>query len=395
MKKKIVFVIPSLDAGGAEKSLVNLLVTLDYSKYDVDLITFKQNGFFDKLVPEAVSRISLNKEFYTFQLPLVQSLVQFLLQLRIQLFFYRILFALNNGYVKNKGIAEQKNWKYFGKAINVLPKKYDAAIGFLEKSSNYFVVDKIKSKNKIGFIHNDYTQLKLDARFDSLYFQKLDAIVTVSESCLLSLETTFKQFKAKMSFMYNIVSKNLIEKQAREQIEEELINVPLFLTIGRLHEQKGYSIAIKTAVFLKKLNFKFKWCIIGEGALRQELEDSIKQHNLDGVVVLLGKKSNPYPYIKKADLYIQTSLYEGKSIAIDEAKILCKPIIVTDFNTAKDQIEHEVTGIIASFEPQEIAQEIINLTQNKKLQQELINNLSKINLSTESEIEKLYNIIEQ
>ena len=214
------------------------------------------------------------------------------------------------------------------KSITSLPKEYDAAIGFLEKSSIYFVVDCVKAKRKIGFIHNDYLKLDLDASFDLPYFEKLNTIATVSEQCVTVLKEVFPTQKDKVQLLYNIVSAKLIHQMAEEPITIDT-SKPNLLSIGRLHPQKGFDIAVEAVALLKKQGLNFVWYIIGEGAERTALEQAITKNGLEKHVVLLGIKENPYPYIKQTTIFVQPSRYEGKSIALDEAKLLHKPIAVS------------------------------------------------------------------
>ncbi|WP_040373636.1 glycosyltransferase, partial [Peribacillus psychrosaccharolyticus] len=108
---------------------------------------------------------------------------------------------------------------------------------------------------------------------------------------------------------------------------------------------------------------------------------------------LLGLKSNPYPYINQADIYAQTSKFEGKSIAIDEAKILNKPIIVTAFSTARDQIKDGVDGQIVTMNSDAIVEGIERFIRDKNYKNNLVNNLFKEDYGTEDEINKLYKIL--
>lgn len=395
MKKRLLFVIPSLDAGGAEKSLVNLLNTIDLNRYEVDLFTFKEKGFFDDLVPTTVNRISLPKNLIKFQKGLFRSVISFLFSFQLQLALYRIRYAINIFTIKNTGITEQQNWKYLQKAIGKLPNQYDAAIGFLEKSSIYCVVDCVVSNKKIGFIHTNYSKLEINQSFDFLFFKKLSCIFTISEECVASLKGHFKELDRKIILMYNIVSTKLILEMSNSNVlkidDKEVLNL---LTIARLSIEKNIELNIEIAKLLKEKGLKFKWYIIGEGSLKELLEQKIDEYKLQNNFQFLGLISNPYPYIQNADIYLQLSLYEGKSIAIDEAKILQKPIIVTNFSTAKDQIEHNVSGIICDFNAEEIATEILKLKNNTNKREELKFNLAQQNLSTEAEIEKLYQAIE-
>ncbi|WP_396146794.1 glycosyltransferase [Flavobacterium sp.] len=392
MKQQLLFVLPSLEAGGGEKSLVTLLNCIDYQQYDVDLVLFAPKGIFLKQLPKNVKLLYLNDDYKTFTSGLSSAIVSFLKQGKMGMAFSRLLYTFKSNIIKNKGKAEQYSWNHLKKSITSLTKEYDAAIGFLEKSSIYFVVDCVKAKRKIGFIHNDYVKLDLDASFDLSYFKKLNTIATVSEQCVTVLKEVFPTQKDKVQLLYNIVSAKLIHQMAEESVTID-ITKPSLLSIGRLHSQKGFDIAVEAAALLKKQGLNFVWYIIGEGAERTALEQAITKNGLEKHVVLLGIKENPYPYIKQTTIFVQPSRYEGKSIALDEAKLLHKPIVVTNFTTAKDQINHLKNGIICEMDANSLADALTSLLQNESLQNELSLHLSKESLGSEDEIDKFYKII--
>jgi glycosyltransferase involved in cell wall biosynthesis len=392
MKQQLLFVLPSLEAGGGEKSLVTLLNCIDYEQYDVDLVLFVPKGIFLKQLPKNVRMLYLNDDYKTFTSGLSSAIVSFLKQGKLGLAFSRLLYTFKSNVIKNKGKAEQYSWKHLKQSITMPSKEYDAAIGFLEKSSIYFVVDCVKAKRKIGFIHNDYVKLNLDASFDLPYFEKLNTIATVSEQCVTVLKEVFPTQKEKVQLLYNIVSAKLIHQMADESVTLDT-SKPSLLSIGRLHPQKGFDLAIEAAALLKKQGLNFVWYIIGEGAERTALEQAITKNGLAKHLVLLGIKENPYPYIKQTTIFVQPSRYEGKSIALDEAKILHKPIVVTNFTTAKDQISHLKNGIICEMDANSLADALTSLLQNENLLTQLSLFLSNEKLSNKGEIEKFYSLL--
>jgi len=392
MKKQLLFVLPSLEAGGGEKSLVTLLNCIDYEQYDVDLVLFASKGIFLKQLPKTVKLLHLNEDYKTYTSSLSNAILSFLKQGKLSLLFSRLAYTFKSNYIKNKGKAEQYSWKNLKQSICVCRKEYDVAIGFLEKSSLYFVVDCVKANRKIGFIHNDYVKLDLDAAFDLPYFEKLDAIATVSEQCVTVLKEVFPTQKDKVHLQYNIVSATLIHQMAEETVLIATTK-PSLLSIGRLHPQKGFDIAIEAALQLKQQGLDFIWYIIGEGAERNSLEQAIALHKLEHHVVLLGIMENPYPYIKQTTVFVQPSRYEGKSIALDEAKLLQKPIVVTNFTTAKDQINHLKNGIICELNPTSLAKALADLLQDEIMQKEFSTQLSKESLGSEAEILTFYNLV--
>ncbi|MFI8706597.1 glycosyltransferase [Bacillus sp. NPDC077411] len=393
MKKNLLFVIPSLTAAGGEKSLVNLLSQIDYNLYNVDLFLLKHDGMFMEFVPKEVQILSLPETYHLFALPLFKSIKQLILKREMTLAYNRVMFAIRNRNARNISIREQYNWKYVSKSLEKLPQKYDVAIGFLEKTSTYFCVDKVNAFKKIGWVHIDYDKLGMDPNFDIDYFKELDHIVTVSEECANKLKNRFPSQKNKVRVIYNIVSPTMINKMANQNnidVYDRKDNEIVLLSIGRLHYQKAFELAIESCKKLIDRGYNIKWNIIGEGEEREKLTNLIKENKLEGTFRLLGLKSNPYPYIKQADIYIQTSRFEGKSIAIDEAKILNKPIIVTNFSTAKDQINDGIDGLIVDMDADAVANGVEKLVKDISLRERLAYNLSQLKLGTEGEINKLY-----
>ncbi|WP_078428906.1 glycosyltransferase [Alkalihalobacterium alkalinitrilicum] len=392
MKKNILFVMNNLNCGGAEKALISLLETIDYSLYNVDLYLFKHEGIFFNKIPNKVKLLKEPTEYKFFDMPIKTALINLIKQGKINSAVSRVRAGYIFNTENNRAQCEQRVWKHLSNSLSPVNKEYDVAIGYLEKNPIYFCVDKVQAKKKIGFIHNDYIKLGMDPSIDLHYFNKLDKIVTVSNECADVLKQEFPMYQGKIDVMFNIISPNVIHKMSKEKVylKDKILKI---VSVGRLNYQKGYELAIEACNYLVKNGFQFKWFVIGEGEERTNLESLIRANNLDESFILLGLKENPYPYIKEADIYVQTSRFEGKSIAIDEAKILQKPILVTNFSTAKDQINHGENGLIVEMNGSSIAEGIQKLIKDQGLRNKLIANLSKEKLGTEEEIEKLYDFI--
>lgn len=393
MKKNLLFVIPSLIAGGGQKSLVNLLYQLDYDKYNVDLFLFSKTGVFIHSLPDEVNILNCSSNYRKFTSGLKNSLEQFIKCGQLSLAYSRLMFMVMNRLIKSSAISEQYTWKFQSKSLDVLDKEYDAAIGFLEKSPIYFIVDKVKAKRKIGWIHTNYSQSGMDHRFDNPYFKQLDHIVTVSEKCGRSLEDTFHHLRNKIKVIYNIVSPRTIYHLSTQEILESYDGgYTNIVTVARLSSEKGIDMAIGACKHLLTRGYKVRWYVVGDGQEKANLQKMIEAAGLRNNFILLGIKDNPYPYIEKADIYVQPSRYEGKSIAIDEAKILHKPIVVTNYETAKDQIQHGVNGIVAAMNEEGISSGIEAIISDKSLRDTLVSSLHAEKLGTEEEIHKLYEI---
>ena len=373
--KKVLFVINNLNCGGAEKALISLLETIDYSKYEVDLYIFKHEGIFMSKIPKEVNLLTEPEYYKYFDMSIKKALIELLGKGKVKIAISRLLVPLAFKNASNNAVAEQKLWKYVSNALPTLNKQYDVAIGYLEKTPTYFIIDKVDSIKKIGWIHNDYEQLGMNKEIDKKYFKKLDYLFTVSQKCLEVLRRNFPEYNIKL--MNNIVSAKAIKRLAEEKIydinfDKNNINI---ISVGRLNYHKGYDLAIEACDLLVKL------------------ESKINDLNVGEYFKLVGMRENPYKYIKEADIYVQASRFEGKSIAIDEAKILCKPIVITNFSTSKDQIINNKNGVISDMNSLSLANNIEKVICDKNLMDEIVANLKNEKMGNENEINRLYEVL--
>ncbi|KEZ50326.1 glycosyltransferase [Metabacillus indicus] len=395
--KKILFVMNNLSSGGAEKSLSSLLSSIDYSKFEVDLLLFRDDGIYFQNLPEKIKILQAPENYKYFDMSFKTAVVNNIKRGRLNLIVARIKASVIFKLEKNRARCEQRAWKYIGPTFNALENEYDVAIGYLEKTSIYYVVDYVNAKKKIGWIHTHYTNSGMDPKFDKLYFDKLDKLIAVSKECANSLRNTFNDFQDKVQVIHNIVSPNTIRFLSNIEATHKnklLTGTNKIVTVGRLAHEKGIDLAIESCSILVETGYEINWKIIGYGTDEELLKFNkiIEQRNLIGKFELIGVKTNPYPFIKNSDIYVQPSRYEGKSIAIEEAKILAKPIVITNFSSASDHIDHKENGLIAEMSPKSLAQAIKLIIDNAELKNKLMNNLSKNNFGTESEIEKFYNL---
>ena len=392
-KKDILFITHELQCGGAEKALVSLLQVIDYDKYNVYLQLFRNRGLFLSQVHEKVHIMPECMELKFFDMPFKEVFITCLKLGRFDIVFNRIVSSLVMKYEKNVYRKEQLTWKYISNCLPKLEKKFDYAVGCIEKGPNYFCVEKVDANKKLGWIHNDYDKMQMSREIDIPFFKELDYIFTDSEACKVVLENNFKMFSGKFQVLNNVVSPTLIRRLALEQINETFEKFTI-VSVGRFSYQKGYDLAIDAVKIIKEKGYKFQWIILGDGELNEEIVKQITANNLHDEIQLVGIKENHYPYVKNADLFMQTSRFEGKSISIDEAKILNKPILVTNFSTVNDQITNNETGMIAELTAESIADNLMELIDNDSLRNRLSHNLSINDYGTEKEIEKLYEFLE-
>ncbi|MEB3100774.1 glycosyltransferase [Ferviditalea candida] len=391
MKKNILFVMNNLHCGGAEKALISLLETMDYNRFNVDLFLFKHEGLFFSKTPKQVILLPEPSEFQYFDMSAKAAVAGCLKKGRVDIAVSRIQAGFIFRSEKNRAKCEQRVWKPLSRTLKSIDKTYDIAVGFLEKNPIYFCVEKVHALKKIGFIHNDYDKLGMDPDLDEQYFDALDHIVSVSESSVRILQGRFPHYRHKIALMHNIVSPNIINKLSFEDADLKRGGFTI-VSVGRLHPQKGFDMAIEACGMLIREGYDIRWLVIGEGNERMKLEKMIEENHLQQKFILLGMQENPYPYIRMADLYVQPSRFEGKPVAIDEAKILCKPIVATNFSTVKDQIIHNENGLIVDMTPEAISEGIKKLIEDQALRNAFVDHLSREQLGTETEIHKFYQL---
>lgn len=394
MKCNILIHIGSLNAGGAEKSLISFLSLIDPELYNVDLLLLKDEGVFRNLLPKHV-KVTL-PEFPYKCLAVSPKNMSFYLS-HSPKFLFKKVYSLFRFIFRNLLSKDQIIWQIWKHDIGELDKQYDVAISYIEGIPNYYVIDKIKAQRKILWVHNEYSKLKYDKDFDKEYFEKADVVVTVSELCFQNLLSNFPSLKTRFCVLENITNPSLVRELADQCIQDDQFddsyNGLILLSIGRLHPQKNYDLAIEAARIINDMGINFKWYIIGDGFLKDSLSKKIDELKLNDRVILLGIRENPYSYMKRSHIIIQSSLYEGKSIVIDEAKILHKPIVVTNYNTVYNVISDHINGLICEMTPESVAESIMELYNKPEVLKTITRNLVEENVNNVDEIHKYLDVI--
>ena len=380
--------------GGAEKSLISLLYELNPEKYDIDLFLFQHQGKWLSKLPAYVNLLPIPQKYKYFDSSFLETMVENFKKGNLRLMLDRIRFTINNTSQKPPAVKEQINWKFIKNHIEPLQQKYDAAFGFLEKTPNYFVIDKVVAKKKILAVMTDYRALEMDRNIDAPYFQKADAITVLSGESKATLEEVFPEFSNKILLLENMISEKEILSAAQEEINDFPQNEFTIVSVGRLDPVKLHEQGVEVMKELKHRNLKFKWLVIGEGPLKNKVEQRISEYQLQNEILLLGTRENPYPYIKKADVFLHLSKFEGYGIAIAEARILKKCIVLNDFTTASSHIKNGFDGVITSLNPVEIAAEIEKLMLDKNLRKKYEQNVSFDKDFAQKILKKIENIIE-
>ena len=397
MKSKVLFVMATLGQGGAERSLINLLREMDKERFSVDLLLLKRKGIFADKIPDGVHLLETPWQAEVlYHMGGKEVLRHFS---TLHLYAVRILGTFFSRLGK-KTIPESRawRWKYFySPHIPALPGYYDTAVAYITEDAFWFVSEKVRADRKLVWVHNDYRMDHQPRDYDLPHLKRMDAIVTVSELCRNVLLEEFPAFKDKIFSVPNLLVSETVRSEAGTEMPEEWRQEPekrfRILSVGRLHPQKGFDLAVDAAVLLKKRGIRFGWYVIGEGKERGRLEEKIKQCGVGDCFVLLGGRENPYPYIRSADLIVQTSRYEGKSVVLDEAKILGRPILSTAYSTADDQIKNGKEGMLVEMTAEAVSAGIAYLAENGSVREKYESYLKHHEYGNEKEIRRYYQLL--
>lgn len=386
--------------GGAERALLGLLNALDLERVDVDLFINQHTGEFMPLIPEKINLLPELRGFNAIERPMVTILKEGQLgvlygRLKARWQHNKYRKSLNN----SDRAFDSSGFQYVANAVDrFLPTleklgEYDLAISFLHPHN--IVLNKVKAKKKIAWIHTDYSTIHVNTELELPVWGGFDYIASISPDCTRSFLKTFPLLNDKIIEIENILSSSSIKKEAENGRAPELdeYNGIKLLSIGRYDYAKNYDNVPNIFKKVLEMGVKAKWFIIGFGGQEQLIKEKITEAGLDDDIILLGKKSNPYSYIKSCDIYIQPSRYEGKSVTVREAQILCKPVIITNYTTAKSQINDKIDGVIVPIDNDGCAHGIVDFIKNLKLQELIKQNLINHDYGNESEIDKIYSLL--
>lgn len=398
-KKSLLFVIPSLKTGGAEKSLWGLLKYFNYEKYDVDVYPYAETGYYSSILDEHVNILADNRLYRDFYYENIAVSFKKLIRNRhIYLALLRILWGaipyiyklLHIDYYRNSVIdwyiarlTMQKNVKY-----------YDAAIGYMEGGSNYYVSDCISADKKIGWIHTDYSTTHPNVYLDRTKLRFFDAIVTVSENSKREIVKILPELDKKIKIIPNVIDTvkidNLKVMPAEKMLDTKDIKI---VSVGRLVKLKGFDICVDAAAMLREDGINYQWYIIGDGPEKESLQNQIDNLDLHDFCFLTGATDNPYAYVYRADICVQMSSYEGRSLVIDEAQYLRKPIIASDIGSYRDMIDNGETGIIIDRDKVALYKAIKDLICEVDLRRHISENLKMLHIDDKEIVRKIECII--
>ena len=370
MKKRVFIAIHYLEIGGAEVSLIGLLQALDYNKYDVDLFIYSHRGELMEFIPKEVNLLPESPEYAQVERPMKDALKDGYWRIVLRRLWAKRRFSRYKN--KKNPVDNGAIFGYiFDKVTPVLPSleylgEYDLAISFL--TPHNIVADKIRAKKKAAWIHTDYSKIDVDVDLELPVWSRFDYVVSISDQVTDNFLAVFPSLLNKIVRIDNILSPKYVKNRA-DQIPPEIVDKEMprkegginLLSVGRFCTAKNYDNVPDICRKLVETGIDVRWYLIGFGGDEPLIRIKIAEAGMQGRVIILGKKTNPYPYIKACDIYVQPSRYEGNSVTVREAQILCRPVVVTDYTTAHNQVQNGIDGIIVPMDNEGCSQGIAGL----------------------------------
>lgn len=391
-----------MNCAGTEKSFLSFASNLDYEKYDVDLLLAVKKGPLLSLIPKEIRVLEMPKYGEFFELS-GKNTVKMMLDCFVKknpLHLFEILpyFLGILLFKKKKTAIATKMWIHFMKKMPEVQEPYDVAVSYWGDRTMFYMCDKVKAKKKITWLHFDYGNPKREDRIYLRYFHQCDKIVSVSEKNETILTQLLPEIRPRCMRIENINDPTLLKQMAAtgETFSDFEFSGKRLLSIGRISEQKGFDFIPEALQKLKENGFCVRWYILGDGDSEdiENLKQSAQKHQVSDSLILLGTTLNPYRYLNDCDIYVQPSRYEGKPLAVEEAKMLAKPIVVSQYLSAPEQLEDGKLGIITPIGSEGIYQGLKRMLSSDDLRKQFQKTLSARDFGNQSEIQKFEKAIE-
>ncbi len=282
---------------------------------------------------------------------------------------------------------------------SISPKtEYDLAVSFL--TPHDIVLEKVTAKKKAAWIHTDYSQIDVNQSLELPVWASFDKIVSISSDVTRAFLKVFPSLEHKIVEIPNVLSPKLVRERAENISSEEIAKemrrekgVINLLSVGRFSAAKNYDNVPDICRRILKKGLTVRWYIIGYGGDEALIRRNIQEAGMEDHVILLGKKENPYPYMKACDIYVQPSRYEGNAVTVREAQILGKPVVVTDFPTAQSQVMDGQDGVIVLMDNEGCAKGVAALISDREKQDRLSIYCLSHDFGNETEAMKLFSIL--
>jgi glycosyltransferase involved in cell wall biosynthesis len=383
--KKVLIVTRRMVMGGIEKALISMLEVMPIDRFEVTVLVMGNGGELVEQVPSHVRFGCLYGDENT-------TLEKIWNAVKRGEFLHAFKIGWYTALAKNSNSVFDQEM-FHSKMVPAVDTVYDLAIAYHVPASFpvVYVMNNIKAKKKAAWIHSDVSKYEKPLKRYREFYERFDKIFCVSQAALYNFIHMFPDLKDKTTVFYNILDTRKIEFMAvnGESYKDSFEGIRI-LTVGRLTFEKGHDIIPNVINRLISQGYNVRWYCLGDGEDRPKLENMIREFNLESHLILLGIKDNPYPYIKDCDIYVQPSRHEGYCITLAEARALNKPIITTDFVSAKEQINNRNNGLIVNFDENELFNAIQKLIIDNDLRIKFTNALKVQNINTSMEINKLY-----
>ena len=397
MNPSILIFSQAMELGGVERSLLGLLDAIDYDRYDVDLFLMRHSG---ELMPYLNPKANLLPEIPQYA-SLAVPMARLVKSGRLDVLRGRLAgkaaarrFDRQHPSERPAVTALTYSHKY---TLPVMPpisgKTYDLAISFL--TPHYFVRERVKAKTYAAWIHTDYTALSFDRAAELAMWRKYDVICGVSEQVTRGFQTVFPELAGKVQTVENILPQALIRAQAAlPQTDMPADGAAVLLSVGRFCDAKNFDNVPDICRRLVESGLDVKWYLIGYGGAEPLIRQKIAETGMQERVVILGKRDDPYPYMRACDLYVQPSRYEGKAVTVREAQLLGKPVVITNYATSASQLTDGVDGVIVPMDNAGCAAGIAALLRDPARMRQLSENCTRRDYTNRAEVEKIYALME-
>ena len=362
-KKKIIFVSQALWIGGIETALVNLINRLDYDKYDVTcLVTQNYLDMAERLTKNCRLIVADRRSLVTFTSPYkFKRLYDILEEPQGATRFRRFLWHIMN--ILFKALENHLYSDYIKKQMK--DELFDTAVIYSDRVAE-ITVKAINAKRYLMFYHHGAMRKEYH---DYYGYKKSDKIISVSENIAEKLKVYRKKYAKKIVTVNNVIDIDSIIEKSKESIENGLFSENNFniVSCGRFAKEKGFDLAVEACRLLVENNHKnINWIFIGDGPQRESIEKQIALYGLENYIKLIGMKKNPYPYIARADLFVQPSRVEAFGLTIAEAMVLGVPVLSTQTDGAKEIFAVKDNGSLCKVSGEDIFKGVQKLKKERQ-----------------------------
>ena len=395
--KHILIFSHALELGGAERALIGLLHALDYSKVEVDLFLMRHSGEMMADLPPQVHLLPELPQYASLAVPIKSAIQKGQLGVALGRFMGKAAAKRRDrqlGYNAGSSIGLEYSHKYTRRFMPPVGRReYDLAVSFL--TPHYFVAEKVRAKKKIAWIHTDYSRMRIDRESELQMWSRYDHIGSISDTVSDCFCQVFPELRNKLVTIENILPTAVIRKRALADCPADMPadGSMRILSVGRYCEAKNFDNVPDICRRILETGLDVKWYIIGFGATENLIRRKISEAGMEDRVILLGKRSDPYPYIAHCDLYAQPSRFEGNSVTVREAQILAKPVVITRYATSASQLCEGVDGVIVPMDNVGCAAGIAELLQDPNKRKQLSDVCRRGDYANTSQAKKLLELI--